>query len=163
MANALRHTFVTSDHHFGSFNLNGPFSVFTEKQEKELIEKWNLTVGKDDTVYYNGDFHDCNVMSLCKYAKQLNGQIILIKGNHDSLPDDVYNSIFKDVVDYVVLDDLDLMIHHVPGPSFGHREIFGHLHRFGCKGQGGPTSFCSCVQFHNGFPISLEQIMMSFK
>ena len=44
----LNHTFVTSDHHFSSFKLPGFLKVFTEEQEKELIDKWNRTVGKDD-------------------------------------------------------------------------------------------------------------------
>lgn len=163
MADQLRHTFVTSDHHFGSWQLPEPFGVFTESQEKELIEKWNLTVGKDDIVYYNGDFCDCNVMGFCHYISQLNGQLTLVKGNHDILPNDIYKAAFKDVVDYAMLDSLDLLIHHCPKPVVGKREVFGHLHRAGYKGIGSPTSFCSCVQFHDGFPVSLEQVLMDLK
>ena len=40
----LLHTFVTSDHHFGSSKLLGPFKVFSVEQEDELIAKWNSTV-----------------------------------------------------------------------------------------------------------------------
>ena len=163
MADILRHTFVTSDHHFGSWQLPEPFIVFSQEQEKELIEKWNLVVGKDDIVYYNGDFADCNVQQLCDYARQLNGHIILVKGNHDTLPIDVYKAIFKDVVDRYVIDDLDLLVHHCPGPSYGKREVFGHLHRTDFFKTTANNQFCSCVQFHDGFPVSLEQVLLSFK
>lgn len=158
----LSHTFVTSDHHFGSWQLPSAFRVFSQAQEKELIEKWNMTVGIDDIVYYNGDFSDCNVIDFCNYAKQLNGQIVLIKGNHDGLPIDVYKSIFKDVVDEVILEDLGLVLHHCPGQAKELYEVFGHMHR----GEFKPTKlpgFCSCVQFNNGWPVSLEKVLMSIR
>lgn len=69
MAIDLNHTFVASDHHFGSFKLPGFLKVFTEEQEKELIDKWNRTVKKDDLVYYNGDFCDGTVVELCNYGE----------------------------------------------------------------------------------------------
>lgn len=74
MSYSLRHTFVTSDHHFGSWK-NGPFVAFTQEQENELIEKWNNVVKPNDIVLYNGDFCDCDVLHLIQYVKKLNGQI----------------------------------------------------------------------------------------
>lgn len=161
----LSHTFVTSDHHFGSWQLPPSFlKVFTQEQEKELIEKWNVVVGKDDIVYYNGDFCDGNVMNICSYFKQLHGQIVLIRGNHDRFSDSLYKAIFKDVVDEVVLKDLDLTIHHVPTtPIHTSREVFGHLHRDLDRPLNSSTSFCSCVQFSDGYPVSLEKILLHFK
>ena len=48
----LKHTFVTSDHHFGSFKLPGFLKVFTEEQEKEiqmlLANKEMLEISKKD-------------------------------------------------------------------------------------------------------------------
>ena len=52
------HTFITSDHHFGSWKKFIAFKVFSEDEEKTLINKWNSTVCQNDTVIYNGDFHD---------------------------------------------------------------------------------------------------------
>ena len=52
------HTFVTSDHHFGSSSMMGRLKVFTPEQELELVKKWNSVVKPDDTVVYNGDFCD---------------------------------------------------------------------------------------------------------
>ena len=161
----LNHTFVTSDHHFGSFKLPSFLKVFTEEQEKELIDKWNRTVGKDDLVYYNGDFCDGNVTELCNYAKQLNGQIILVRGNHEMFDDAVYKAVFKDFVDNVYLFELDLTIHHCPGQCLTSREIFGHLHRgtSWTNVQKMSTSFCSCVQSNDGFPAPLSKVLEYFK
>lgn len=161
----LNHTFVTSDHHFGSFKLPSFLKVFTEEQEKELIDKWNRTVGKDDLVYYNGDFCDGNVTELCNYAKQLNGQIILVCGNHERFDGAVYKAVFKDFVDNVYLFELDLTIHHCPGQCLTSREIFGHLHRgtSWTNVQKMPTSFCSCVQSNDGFPTPLSKVLEHFK
>lgn len=161
MPNALRHTFVTSDHHFGSWYLPSFLQVFSREEEKELVEKWNSVVCKDDIVYYNGDFCDCNVKDLCQYAKMLNGQIILVKGNHDTLPDEVYKAVFKDVVDEVVLDGLDLTVHHCPGSFKTKHEIYGHVHRSFNK-YSNPKSFCSCVQSNDGYPVSLKKIVDVF-
>ena len=162
MSNVLQHTFVTSDHHFGSYRLPSFLSVYSRDEEIELIDKWNSIVGKDDIVYYNGDFSDAStVVELCNYAKQLNGNIILILGNHDSLGIDVYKAVFKDVVDEIVLDDLDLTIHHCPGTVKTKNQVFGHLHRD--RNIDKTNGFCSCVQRNSGYPVSLERIAMSFK
>ena len=164
MSNVLKHTFVTSDHHFGSWQLPGFLKVFTQEQEKELIAKWNSIVEKDDLVYYNGDFCDGNFRDLCNYFNQLNGQIVLIRGNHDKFSDGIYKAVFKDVVDEVVLKDLDLTIHHVPiAPIQTSKEVFGHLHRSLEHNLNNSTSFCSCVQFSNGYPVSLENILLHLK
>ena len=139
--------------------------VFTEEQEKELIYKWNRTVGKDDLVYYNGDFCDGNVVELCNYAKQLNGRIVLIRGNHERFDDSVYKAVFKDFVDSVYLSELDLTIHHCPGQHFTSREIFGHLHRgtSWTNVQKMSMNFCSCVQSNDGYPVSLKKAIDYFK
>ena len=160
----LSHTFTTSDYHFGSWQLPSFLKVFTQEQEKELIEKWNAVVGKDDLVYYNGDFCDGNFRDLCNYFTQLNGQIVLIRGNHDRFSDGIYKAVFKDVVDEVVLRDLDLTIHHIPTtPVHTSREVFGHLHRDLDRPLNSSASFCSCVQFSDGYPVSLENVLLHLK
>ena len=161
----LSHTFTTSDHHFGSWQLPSFLRVFTQEQEKELIEKWNAVVGKDDLVYYNGDFCDGNFRNLCNYFRQLHGQIVLVRGNHDQFSDGIYKAVFKDVVDEVVLKDLDLTIHHCPETCHTKHEVFGHLHRGEdwTSKQSLVNGFCSCVQSNDGYPVSLEKIVDYFK
>lgn len=77
----------TSDLHFGHLNAisfdNRPFNS-VEHMTEELIRRWNEKVKPGDLVYVLGDFiwkmQDGEVHAL---IKRLNGQIILIKGNHD--------------------------------------------------------------------------------
>ncbi|MDD4242687.1 MAG: metallophosphoesterase family protein [Bacilli bacterium] len=78
-------SFVTSDSHFGHKNILNyqPGRKFSslEEHNEYLINIWNKTVHKNATVYHLGDFifynKDFNILS------RLNGNIILIKGNHD--------------------------------------------------------------------------------
>lgn len=83
----MRKIFFTADLHFGHENVIGfdkrPFAT-VEEMDAELIKRWNNKVGKGDLVYVLGDMiwksHNNDAESL---IKSLNGQIILIKGNHD--------------------------------------------------------------------------------
>jgi calcineurin-like phosphoesterase family protein len=76
----------TSDLHFGHANIikycNRPFSNVDEMDEA-LIRNWNSRVSYDDCVYVIGDFAlskpDCAVRVL----NRLNGNKVLIEGNHD--------------------------------------------------------------------------------
>ena len=82
-----RNIFFTSDLHFGHTNVikfdNRPF-FNTREMDSKLIENWNDKVGKGDTVYILGDmFWHGNNEYVENILKALNGQKILIKGNHD--------------------------------------------------------------------------------
>ena len=162
----LEHTFVSSDHHFGSWKVNpcpwrGP--VFTKEQEDEMIDKWNSVVGPDDIVLYNGDFHDCGLTDLIEYRKRLNGRIVLVKGNHDNLPNEVYEAVFGDVHDRLVLEDLNLVLAHVPcfDPELKEFQIYGHKHEPSgmMHALDEKRSFCSCVMRNDGYPVPLGKIL----
>lgn len=156
MSYALNHTFIASDHHFGSLFNN-------KEKEDEWIYKWNSIVDPSDVVIYNGDFCDSIVVDLCEYAKKLNGAITLVKGNHDHLPDSIYQAIFSNVVDEMYMPELNLVIHHIPTKTT-FNQIYGHLHRGEIIGPLDKAhNFCSCVQANDGYPISLEHILLSFK
>lgn len=79
--------YFTSDNHFGHERViefdNRPFAS-VEEMDAEMIRRWNAKVGKGDLVYVLGDMiwktRNDDAPSL---IKSLNGQIILIKGNHD--------------------------------------------------------------------------------
>ena len=80
-------TFFTSDLHFGHekvLEMDGrPFKTIDEMDE-ELIKRWNNKVEKGDIVYVLGDFIWKTAASeAAAIIKKLNGQIILIRGNHD--------------------------------------------------------------------------------
>ena len=79
--------FFTSDLHFGHENVirfdNRPFNT-VEEMDEEMIKRWNAKVGKGDIVYVLGDFIWKAVTNeAVSIIRRLNGQIILIKGNHD--------------------------------------------------------------------------------
>lgn len=79
--------FFTADTHFGHAAIirlcNRPFSSVAE-MDAAMTETWNATVGPDDTVYHLGDFAFKGSKVATGYLEALNGQIVLIKGNHDT-------------------------------------------------------------------------------
>ena len=160
------HTFVTSDHHFGSWKRNPcPWRppVFSQADEESLIAKWNSVIKTGDLVIHIGDFCDSGVADLIEYRKRLNGSIVLVKGNHDDLPDDVYNAVFQSVHERLFIDELKLVFQHCPDAEgvAGFRQIYGHVHAE--DGQFSPLeprkSFCACVMRHDGFPTLLSDIL----
>ena len=79
--------FFTGDLHFGHANViafdNRPFKT-VEEMDAELIRRWNNKVGKADLTYVLGDMiWKARNDDAPELIKSLNGQIILIKGNHD--------------------------------------------------------------------------------
>lgn len=77
--------YLTGCTHFGHSNIlklaSRPFNSVEEMNEV-LIENWNSTVNKNDTVYHLGDFSYKGGNTL-QYSRKLNGNIIYLQGNHD--------------------------------------------------------------------------------
>lgn len=79
--------FITSDLHLDHTNIikycKRPF-INTEAMNTTLVDNWNNTISKKDTVYFLGDLaYGRGSKSTDDWLKQLNGKIIFIKGNHD--------------------------------------------------------------------------------
>lgn len=76
----------SSDHHFGHSNIiafsSRSYDSVQEMNEK-LILKWNETVMPSDLVYYLGDLCMGKLKETLPLIKRLQGEIILIPGNHD--------------------------------------------------------------------------------
>lgn len=157
----IKHIFLTSDHHFGSYRLPSIFRVFSKDEEDIAIDKWNSVVGKTDTVIYVGDFSDCNLTDLIEYRKRLTGNIVLIKGNHDMFPDNVYEAVFQDVKTKLIIPELNLDIAHIPREKISnHICIYGHLHRGSTFKPLLPNhKFCTCASRNNGYPVRLDSIL----
>ena len=133
--------FFTSDLHFGHENVlkfdERPFET-VEEMDEELIRRWNNKVDKGDLVYVLGDliWKTANNEAL-SILKRLNGQIILIKGNHDRF---IKNATAKNALaglkDYddicVALADgttRRCILSHYFMPFYnGHRQNAIHLH-----------------------------------
>lgn len=80
--------FFTGCTHFGHANIiklaDRPFENIDEMDEV-LVSNWNETVTPKDTVYHLGDFSWWKGNTDAKkYLNRLNGNVILIRGNHDS-------------------------------------------------------------------------------
>lgn len=79
--------YVISDLHFGHDNIiqycQRPFDDVEEMNEA-LIENWNNTIDDDDTVLFLGDLRHHPGELAAHWLEQLNGQIIIVRGNHDS-------------------------------------------------------------------------------
>lgn len=81
--------FWTSDTHFNHARIielsQRPFKDLPEMHE-EIIRRWNAKVTSQDTVFHLGDLALGAIDDLNPIIERLNGQIILIRGNHDKSP-----------------------------------------------------------------------------
>jgi len=99
-------TFFISDSHFNHARIltfldkeGNRIRNFNDVNEMNefMIEKWNSVVGKNDKVYHLGDINMKNSRESFDFMNKLNGEKILIKGNHDSAKIDVYVQYFRDI------------------------------------------------------------------
>ena len=165
----LSHTFVTSDHHFRAWKNCPLHGGSTEEDEMRQIALWNSVVGKDDRVLYIGDFYDSvpessdgAVADLMDLIGKLNGQIVLIKGNHEKLDDAIYRLVFRDVMEEMRINELKLLLIHKPDKAKlrpGELMIYGHEHRGYVPLPTTSDSICVCAKWHGWKPLSLAEAM----
>lgn len=99
-----------------------------------LIEQWNKTVTKNDTVYHLGDFVFGGTTKWEKILSRLNGKIHLVLGNHDDSK--VVKKVahyFESVENMIVkkIDKQHLFLFHYPieiGLTPNTYSIGGHIH-----------------------------------
>jgi calcineurin-like phosphoesterase family protein len=90
--------------------------------DEELVKRWNDRVMPNDRVYHLGDVV-INRKALPTLAR-LNGDKVLIRGNHDIFRDTEYMQYFRELRAYHVMNGL--ILSHIPIHS-------GSLGRFGCS------------------------------
>ena len=128
----------TSDHHFNHLNIiqycNRPFSSVEQMNEK-MIEKWNKKIGPNDTVYVIGDFFLGDPNSGAKICSRLNGQKILVRGNHDKSKPQMLQSGFFEVHNsfcVTLSNGLNILLRHKPVEKIDVAkfcaQIHGHVH-----------------------------------
>ncbi len=81
-----------------------------DEMDQAMIENWNKTVRPNDKVYHLGDVV-INRKSL-KTLALLNGDKVLIKGNHDIFKLNEYTEFFRDIRGYHVLNGM--ILSHIP-------------------------------------------------
>ena len=176
--------FLTSDTHFGHAGVcrfteaDGVTKIrpWTDPDEmdEEMIKRWNATVRPNDKVYHLGDVV-INRKSLNTLSR-LNGDKVLIRGNHDIFRDDEYRVYFRELRAYHVMNGMILShipLHEASLGRFG-VNIHGHLHSNrvkkarGIDAKTGATLYstendvryhCVCVEQTDFTPILFEDVI----
>lgn len=178
----MTNIFITSDTHIGHVGVtkfldkNGnkirPYDT-VEEMDEALIANWNSVVKPKDKIYHLGDVV-INRKALATLAR-LNGDKVLIKGNHDIFKLNEYTPYFRDIRGFGHLDGFALS--HIPihPQELGRWKgcWHGHLHTnvvmrdiaYPPTVEGGEIVWesitdnrymCLCVEQTNFTPISLE-------
>lgn len=134
----IKNVFLISDTHFGHasilkfFRRDGSTKVrhFADVDEmnEAMVENWNRVVKPTDKVYHLGDV--VIPRKALSFVKRLNGEKILIKGNHDMYPLKDYLPYFRDIRSSHVLDGMILThipVHESSLIRFG-INVHGHTH-----------------------------------
>ncbi len=162
-------TFLTSDTHFGHYGVTQflrddgtklrPWDN-TEEMDEELVKRWNSVVRPNDKVYHLGDVV-INRKALHTLSR-LNGDKVLIKGNHDIFKIDDYLTYFRDIRGYHVMDKA--ILSHIPlHPDSKGRfraNIHGHLHYHKLDD---PWYICVCVEQTDYTPVPWDTIRKQIK
>jgi len=177
----MSNIFITSDTHFGHA---GVCRFLTdegtklrpwdnaEDMDEAMIENWNAVVRPKDKTYHLGDVV-INRKAL-KTLSRLNGDKVLIKGNHDLFKLEDYTPYFRDIRGFGALDGFALT--HVPihPASLGRwtGNFHGHLHSNRVMREGRYADdemvvdeqyLCLCVEHTNFTPIALEDAKKRFE
>lgn len=160
--------FLVSDTHFGHagvcrFMRNDGVTKLRpwdtpEEMDEFMVAAWNERVRPNDKVYHLGDVV-INRRALSTLAR-LNGDKVLIRGNHDIFRDDEYRKYFRELRAYHVMNGMILShipIHEDSLGRFG-TNIHGHLHanRVMKAGSVDVRYHCVCVEQTNFAPILFE-------
>lgn len=183
----MPNVFLTSDTHWDHANIckftnydGSPVRPWdnVEEMNEEMIKRWNDTVGPKDKVYHLGDVA-INRKGL-PIMDRLNGNKVLIKGNHDIFPLKDYVKYFRDIRAYHVLDGMimsHIPIHKESIARFG-ANIHGHTHGnrvmkimgvytdgtlIRSKDEIDPAYFCVCVEQTDYTPIAFEDVVEKIK
>lgn len=165
----MSNTFLVSDTHFSHKGITQflrqdgtkvrPWDD-PDEMDEAMVDRWNKVVNPKDKVYHLGDVV-INRKAL-KILSRLNGDKVLIRGNHDIFRLEEYLEYFRDLRAYHVMNGC--ILSHIPlhVESLGRFgvNIHGHLHerRVMLDGKVDPRYFNVCVEHTNFQPISLETV-----
>ena len=166
-----------SDTHFGHIKdfLWSPrgFNSIQEHDEA-IIRNWNEIVGPEDEVYHLGDVMLNDNEHGLECIKRLNGKIHILIGNHDT---DTRIELYKTCPNIVSIDYAKeikigkyyFWLCHYPTITANYDDdkpwakhlinIYGHTHQQSKFYNDNPYMYCVCLDAHNNYPVSLEQIL----
>ena len=172
----------TSDTHFGHENIIGycsrPF-VNVHEMNEALINNWNSVVNPDDTVFHLGDFAIGGSQLWNETLNRLNGDIILVQGNHDRKNlRQGYIKRFLNVSPklHIVVEGQSICLNHEPLLCYARWEkrvwqLFGHVHS-GPKSTSSdlprlqhllPTQYDVGVDNNDYYPISFNEVKLKIE
>jgi calcineurin-like phosphoesterase family protein len=173
--------FLVSDTHFGHtgvcrFMRNDGVTKLrpwdnADEMDEEMVKRWNERVRPNDKVYHLGDVV-INRKAL-SIMHRLNGDKVLIRGNHDIFKDEDYRQHFRELRAYHVMNGM--ILSHIPihTESLGRfgTNIHGHLHAnrvqllgFNGKPMGIDNRYhCVCVEQTDYTPILFEDVIKRIK
>jgi len=138
--------YITADPHYGHKNIirpdycNRPWDTIQEHDDG-LIQNWNARVTNRDTVFLVGDFSWRRTTETLEILERLNGNIALIRGNHDKTLAKRARDRFSWVKDYykfniksyIPEEDQSIILFHYgmrvwDGSHRGAWHLYGHSH-----------------------------------
>lgn len=169
--------FIIADTHFYHQNIieysQRPFQSVAEMNDA-LVKNWNSVVGPEDIVYHLGDFAFGNRTNFVDIVHKLNGHIIFIKGNHDRLPNAVYEregltvcryGVFNTHIIGFVNGTEPISATHRPIPDYHDKMtnwlFYGHVHNKPCFLDKQEKAVCISVERINYTPFCLEDFFAS--
>jgi calcineurin-like phosphoesterase family protein len=144
---------------------NRPVADVDEMHEL-IIKNWNAKISNNSTVYILGDVSWKRLEHCEHILDQLNGNKILISGNHDDNGIDKYFEESYDMLYLKIRDEITYYAHLCHYPLFewwkqqaGGFNIHGHTHgKINCMDFCNPQRLDVGMDCHNMTPLSWEEI-----
>lgn len=139
----------------------------TQDMNNGLIMLWNSVVTKEDRVFVLGDFFDfrnCTTDEAVDVIKRLNGEIILIAGNHDMSHLEFFRSVGIKVFEFPIVYKGFWILSHEPmyvNMNSPYANIFAHIHGNPMYHTVSARSYCVSAERIMCTPILLENAMNS--
>ena len=159
--------FIIADTHFGDSNIikyeKRPFIDIADMDEK-IITLWNKTVSEEDIVFHLGDVGVYTLDKMKKIIKKLNGNKILIMGNHDNYLtlSEWMECGFSEVYRYPIIYNEFIVMQHEPPQYINDAMplfyIYGHVHGTEMYQDVTKKSACVSVERWGYKPVDIEEI-----
>ena len=150
-----------------------------EEMNVAIVERWNSVVKPEDIVYHLGDVMLNDNDKGMEYLKKLNGEIHLLRGNHDTnsrislyaaAPNVVSTGDYVTVIKY---GKYSFYLSHYPtltsnlenSASLSQHVInlFGHTHQMGNFYNDIPFMYHVGMDSHNCTPVNINQVIEDIK
>jgi len=160
----MNRVFVTADTHFGhqriiEFDDTKAFRRYATigHHDRDLVARWNATVGPEDTVWHLGDVY-FGGQQHHEILGSLNGNKRLVLGNHDHYPLSIYQNYFSKI--YGAAEYKHSILTHVPVHENQlqryRKNIHGHMHS---KKLDDPRYVCVSVEHWDLRPVLMSEVL----